>query len=375
MSRTDPGGLSRDRLVTVALELLHEQGLDGLSMRALAERLQVKAASLYWHVRDRGELLELLADAFLARLPAPAARKPWPEAARDLARAASAAAAAQRDAARLVLGTAGSLERSQAQGELSRLFEGAGLPAAEAGPAASMLLAYALLMPPAGGRPGRSGGQASIAIDSGSRGVTLRAGGAMPDLFRIPPDARTASPAVVRGDEVIVRRLRGGGRGEIELNPAYSWIVRVQGPTLNTILDLSGLDLREVKLDSGAVRVEIYLPLPRGKVRVLVSGGTGPVRIHRPPDTAVVAEVSSGALKVRLDAFSLAAAIGDSQWESRPRAAAGDHYQLLIGGGAVNVSLDAGAPVAPASRAGEPSVRDPAAAIEILLAGVAARLA
>jgi len=53
-----PRGLTRERLVEAALRLVNEEGLDGLSMRALADKLDVKAASLYWHVRDRSELLE-----------------------------------------------------------------------------------------------------------------------------------------------------------------------------------------------------------------------------------------------------------------------------------------------------------------------------
>src|SRR5437016_2114648 len=58
-------GLTRERLVDAALELINEEGLEGLSMRALADRLEVKAASLYWHVRDLRELLELLAETIL----------------------------------------------------------------------------------------------------------------------------------------------------------------------------------------------------------------------------------------------------------------------------------------------------------------------
>src|SRR5207253_9006720 len=64
-------GLSRERLVDSALELINEEGLEGLSMRALADRLEVKASSLYWHVRDRGELLELLAESMLERVGRP----------------------------------------------------------------------------------------------------------------------------------------------------------------------------------------------------------------------------------------------------------------------------------------------------------------
>src|SRR4029077_7430561 len=71
LSPEEQKGLTRERLVEAALELIDKQGLEGLSMRALAERLQVKAASLYWHVRDRDELLGLLADAILESVSRP----------------------------------------------------------------------------------------------------------------------------------------------------------------------------------------------------------------------------------------------------------------------------------------------------------------
>src|SRR5258708_22888176 len=64
-----PRGLSRERLVGAALQLINEDGLDALSMRALADRLDVKAASLYWHVRDRRGLLGVLAEADVATGP------------------------------------------------------------------------------------------------------------------------------------------------------------------------------------------------------------------------------------------------------------------------------------------------------------------
>src|SRR5258708_20625639 len=70
-------GLSRERLVGAALELIQDEGLEGLSMRALAERLSVKAASLYWHVRDRGELLELLAESILDSVDRPRPAPGW----------------------------------------------------------------------------------------------------------------------------------------------------------------------------------------------------------------------------------------------------------------------------------------------------------
>ena len=43
-------------IVAVARELLEREGPAGLSMRRVAERLGIRAPSLYKHVRDKGEL-------------------------------------------------------------------------------------------------------------------------------------------------------------------------------------------------------------------------------------------------------------------------------------------------------------------------------
>jgi len=49
------------QVIDVALALLDEQGLEELQMRAVASRLNVQASALYWHVRNKGELLSLMA--------------------------------------------------------------------------------------------------------------------------------------------------------------------------------------------------------------------------------------------------------------------------------------------------------------------------
>lgn len=50
-------GLSKERLVEEAAALMEESGLDGFSMRALAQRLEVKPASLYNHVESMEALM------------------------------------------------------------------------------------------------------------------------------------------------------------------------------------------------------------------------------------------------------------------------------------------------------------------------------
>jgi TetR/AcrR family tetracycline transcriptional repressor len=63
--------LERQMVVRAALGLLNEVGLDGLTTRRLAQALDVKGPALYWHFRNKQELIDemaraLLADAFQA---------------------------------------------------------------------------------------------------------------------------------------------------------------------------------------------------------------------------------------------------------------------------------------------------------------------
>jgi AcrR family transcriptional regulator len=372
-------GLSRDRLVDAALELINEEGLDALSMRALADRLEVKAASLYWHVRDRRELLELLAESIVESIAPVRARGGWRQSVLAAGAALRRRVADQKDADRVLLEVRDALHRSRLYASIKVQLESAGLQPAEAGDVALMVMVHAMAgQVPSEDAPVKAGSPASIAIDSGSRGVVLRQGSDMETLFRVPHDRRTAAPAVVRGETVIVRRLRGVGEGEIELNPRHPWTFRIQGPTWNTTLDVGGLDVREIKMDGGAARVECFLPEPRGVVPIIVSGGVVGVKLHRPRGVAVVAAISTGAVRVRLDEFNSNAVVTDLRWSSEGAEKAADRYELRISGGAVQVSLDSetkSVPRADTQPEPEPApVGHPASALEILLDGVESRV-
>ncbi|MEZ0073778.1 TetR/AcrR family transcriptional regulator [Planotetraspora sp. GP83] len=54
--------LDTDAILRATFEVLDQEGNAGLSMRTLAARLQVKAASLYYHVPNKAALLRLVAD-------------------------------------------------------------------------------------------------------------------------------------------------------------------------------------------------------------------------------------------------------------------------------------------------------------------------
>jgi AcrR family transcriptional regulator len=55
-------GLTIERIVTTAVEIADADGLDGLSMRRVAERLGVGTMSLYRYVPGKAELLDVMVD-------------------------------------------------------------------------------------------------------------------------------------------------------------------------------------------------------------------------------------------------------------------------------------------------------------------------
>jgi TetR/AcrR family tetracycline transcriptional repressor len=99
-----------DRAVAVreALALLDEVGLDGVSTRAVARRLGVEQPSLYWHFKNKQELLAAMAAAALERqdaLPLPQTGDDWRSWFLENYRSFRSALLAHRDGARLHAGS------------------------------------------------------------------------------------------------------------------------------------------------------------------------------------------------------------------------------------------------------------------------------
>jgi TetR/AcrR family tetracycline transcriptional repressor len=100
--------LTRDDVVRAAVQVLDDEGLPGLTLRAVATRLGVSAPTLYWHVKDKRHLLDLVAEQVLAD-PPEASRPPRPdepvwEWLADSARLRRAMLLAHRDSVQVVAG-------------------------------------------------------------------------------------------------------------------------------------------------------------------------------------------------------------------------------------------------------------------------------
>ncbi|MGV9386332.1 TetR/AcrR family transcriptional regulator C-terminal domain-containing protein [Nonomuraea sp. NPDC003707] len=99
-------GLARDTVVRAALELLDEVGLDGLSVRRLAARLGVQNPALYWHFRNKQELLDEMARELLApEMGGPGEGETWREWLTRRAHRYRRTLLSHRDGARLVTGS------------------------------------------------------------------------------------------------------------------------------------------------------------------------------------------------------------------------------------------------------------------------------
>jgi TetR/AcrR family transcriptional regulator, tetracycline repressor protein len=97
--------LDQAQIVRAALALLDEVGLDELTMRRLAERLDVKAASLYRHVHNKDELLALLGDEISAEIPFAKETGSWQSQLTEMAWNVRRGLLAHRDAARVLANT------------------------------------------------------------------------------------------------------------------------------------------------------------------------------------------------------------------------------------------------------------------------------
>jgi AcrR family transcriptional regulator len=63
--------LTREQIVRAAIELLDADGVEGLSMRRLGDRLGSVATAVYWHVKSKDDLVVLAADTVWGEIQLP----------------------------------------------------------------------------------------------------------------------------------------------------------------------------------------------------------------------------------------------------------------------------------------------------------------
>jgi TetR/AcrR family transcriptional regulator, tetracycline repressor protein len=98
-----------EAVVRTGLQILDEKGLEHVTLREIASRLGVKAPALYWHFRDKQDLMDdmaqaILIDAGLDKIQMPKDIGSWAEWLADAARSMRRALLSHREGGRVVAG-------------------------------------------------------------------------------------------------------------------------------------------------------------------------------------------------------------------------------------------------------------------------------
>ncbi|TDR55648.1 TetR/AcrR family transcriptional regulator C-terminal domain-containing protein [Paenilisteria rocourtiae] len=77
--------LTKEKIILASLEVLQKNGIQNLSMRKVAEAMNVQAPAIYWHFKNKQDLLQGLASYISSQIELPDPALPWQEKARSLA--------------------------------------------------------------------------------------------------------------------------------------------------------------------------------------------------------------------------------------------------------------------------------------------------
>ncbi len=98
-----------EAVIKAALEILDAEGLDNVTLRRLASKLNVQAPALYWHFKDKADITDDMAEAILTNakldsITPPADISNWDSWLKDLMHSLRNALIAHRDGGRVVAG-------------------------------------------------------------------------------------------------------------------------------------------------------------------------------------------------------------------------------------------------------------------------------
>lgn len=158
-------------------------------------------------------------------------------------------------------------------------------------------------------------------------------------------------PAIVMQEGIVTIRYPGFPAGdwfshrpelpaEVTLSARVPWHIQVRGHTSQFVADLRELRLDSLRLEGGAVRLEMLLPVPRGTVPVSILGGAGNVTIRSPEGVALRLRIAGGVTNLHFAGRHTGAAGGELDLRSKGYDDVIDRYDVMVTGGANNLSIE-----------------------------------
>ncbi|MDB5074597.1 MAG: Transcriptional regulator, MarR family [Chloroflexi bacterium] len=349
--RTRPA-LDRGQVARAALQLLDEVGLDDLTMRRLADRMGVTAASLYWHVRDKNELLAMLGEEISAEIPLPRQDLPWREALTQAAREYRRAMLAHRDGARVLVATPPiGAQRMRGAEAFLAMLRNAGFSMQDVADIGyvcnSFIVGYVLdetlstpepqpdakASEPTGAALLGNLSSGQLLVRQGGMNLTVRSDASITDLYRLDSEGRP--PEIQAREGTITFKQRHGRResSTLTLNGAIPWEIEIQGGAHRVNVELPQGKLASLAISGGVSDCRLQLPAPVGPVPIRIDGGVSKLRFERPAGAALRVLLVRGSSKLTLDTMHFGAVGGDMKWESPGFADALGNYDLQVRGG------------------------------------------
>ena len=191
---------------------------------------------------------------------------------------------------------------------------------------------------------------AALEIDAGSANITVSGSTALEgDLYRAHVEYSGSKPAVSFDQPTgLVRISQAGGNPffqnrrlvvDVKLNQQVSWSITENSGATTSTMNLAGVQVGSINVNTGASRSEIALGEPSGLVPVKINGGSLTVRLHRPQGTGASVAISGGAVNLTADGKQMHA-FGNLTFQSRDFATEGNGYRVEINGGACRVTID-----------------------------------
>lgn len=189
--------------------------------------------------------------------------------------------------------------------------------------------------------------QATLELSLGAGTVTVRAGALDNLLYKTHIEHQGSSPEVKldRGTGTVKISSRfdwfmGARRFRLDaqISDAVPWTVKCATGAIRGEFDLSTTQLKSFDCRTGASRVTINLPAPKGVVPVRIDGGALRVDLVRPEGAAIKVQSTGGALQLRADGAQQDG-FGNREWRSVGFDSAADRYEVAVAGGALNVNV------------------------------------
>src|ERR1700720_3954454 len=83
--------LTREKIASVALAIADQEGFEAVSMRRVAQELEVGTMSLYYYVKTKDDLIAVMDDALMSEALLPSLPKGWQRATMEIAKRTHAA--------------------------------------------------------------------------------------------------------------------------------------------------------------------------------------------------------------------------------------------------------------------------------------------